>query len=89
MKTAKLAISLALTGISIGLISPAAVAQKSREQVRQELVQARHEGFTPAGRTQYPPTEAATARNKEIHVATTHGNEKAPAPDHHDQVAGR
>ncbi|AET94718.1 hypothetical protein BYI23_D012080 (plasmid) [Burkholderia sp. YI23] len=89
MKAAKLAVVLVMTGISIGLASQSAMAQKSREQVRQELAQAQHDGYTPASRTQYPPTEALIARNKEIHAVATHGGEKAPGPDRHDQVAGR
>lgn len=89
MKVAKLAVVLTMTGVSIALVSQAALAQKSREQVRQELAQTQHEGYTPAGRTQYPPTEASIARNKEIHAAATHQGENAPGADHHDQIAGR
>ncbi|EKS72770.1 DUF4148 domain-containing protein [Caballeronia sp. Lep1P3] len=89
MKAAKIAVVFAITGVSIGLISPSALAQKSRGQVREELALAQHEGYTPAGRTQYPPSEASIARNKEIHAAVTHGGEKAPGPDQHDQLAGR
>ncbi len=89
MKAAKLAVVLAMTGVSIGLVSQAALAQKSREQVRQELAQAQHEGYTPAGRTQYPPTEASIARNKEIHAVATHRGERTLGADRHDQIAGR
>ncbi|KDR28449.1 MULTISPECIES: DUF4148 domain-containing protein [Caballeronia] len=75
---------------TLGLVSEVAIAQsKSREQVRQELIQARHEGITPASKTQYPPTEAVLARNKEIHAATTHAGERSPSADQHDQISGR
>ncbi|GJH25837.1 hypothetical protein AWB71_05046 [Caballeronia peredens] len=90
MKAAKLAVMFAATAVSMGVISQAAMAQgKTREQVRQELIQAQHDGITPVAKTQYPPTEANVARNKEIHAAYAHGGEKSPNVDHHDQLAGR
>ncbi|SAL79008.1 hypothetical protein AWB71_05811 [Caballeronia peredens] len=90
MRAAKFAVVFALAGASIGLISQSAAAQgKSREQVRQELVQAQHDGITPMSKTQYPPSEATIARNKAMHAAATHGGEKSPSPDQHDQLALR
>ncbi|BBU32332.1 hypothetical protein BTHE68_60660 (plasmid) [Burkholderia sp. THE68] len=89
MRATHSAVVLAITGISFGLISQSALAQKSRQQVQQELVQAQHDGITPSTKTQYPPTDAMVARNKEVHAATTHRGEKSPATDHHDQGVSR
>ncbi|SAK44681.1 hypothetical protein AWB80_00788 [Caballeronia pedi] len=89
MRAAKGAVVLAITGISFGLVSQSAMAQKSRQQVQQELVQAQHDGVVPSTKTQYPPTDAMIARNKEVHAVTTHRGEKSPATDHHDQPVSR
>ncbi|WP_082712044.1 DUF4148 domain-containing protein [Burkholderia singularis] len=40
---------------------------KTREQVRQELIQAYHDGLLPTSKLDYPPSEATIARNKELH----------------------
>ncbi|MGK8405162.1 MULTISPECIES: DUF4148 domain-containing protein [Burkholderia cepacia complex] len=40
---------------------------KTREQVRQELIQAWHDGLLPTSRHDYPPSPATIARNKELH----------------------
>ncbi|MDR5855760.1 DUF4148 domain-containing protein [Caballeronia sp. LZ062] len=90
MNAGKFAAALAIAGVSMGMISQSATAQgKTREQVRQELVQARHEGIIPANKTQYPPSHATIARNQATHAAETHGGEKSPSPDQHDQLAAR
>ena len=40
---------------------------KTREQVRQELIQAYHDGLLPIRKHDYPPSAATIARNKELH----------------------
>ncbi|MFM0033964.1 DUF4148 domain-containing protein [Paraburkholderia strydomiana] len=37
---------------------------KTREQVVQELIQARRDGYIPAGNIDYPPSSATIARNR-------------------------
>ncbi|MFM0197927.1 DUF4148 domain-containing protein [Paraburkholderia strydomiana] len=43
---------------------------KTREQVVQELVQARREGLVPSGRADYPPSQATIERNRARMQAT-------------------
>lgn len=43
---------------------------KTREQVVQELIQARRDGLVPAGHADYPPSQATVARNRERMKAT-------------------
>ncbi|SMF99594.1 DUF4148 domain-containing protein [Burkholderia singularis] len=66
--------SSAVAGASV--TSPAALqaqsantvsSGKTREQVRQELIQAYHDGLLPTSKLDYPPSEATIARNKELH----------------------
>ncbi|MBF5008658.1 DUF4148 domain-containing protein [Burkholderia pseudomultivorans] len=40
---------------------------KTREQVRQELIQAYHDGLLPTSKHDYPASPATIARNKELH----------------------
>jgi hypothetical protein len=76
--------------VSMGVASQAVQAQgKSREEVRQELIQAQHDGKIQSSKTQYPPNAAAIARNKELHAASRHAGETAPVADHHDSLAAR
>ncbi|THJ57508.1 DUF4148 domain-containing protein [Burkholderia sp. LS-044] len=71
--------------LSIAAISQAAAAQqKTRQEVRQELVRARHDGVIPSPNHDYPASPAAVARNQEIHRATVHRGETAPLVDAHD-----
>lgn len=71
--------------LSIAAISQAAAAQqKSRQEVRQELVRARHDGVIPSPNHDYPASPAAVARNQAIHRATVHRGETAPVVDAHD-----
>ena len=39
-------------------------AEKTRGQVRQELIESEHAGLVPAGRTGYPPSQATINRNR-------------------------
>ncbi|WP_323119869.1 DUF4148 domain-containing protein [Burkholderia alba] len=39
---------------------------KTREEVRRELIQAYRDGFLPTKDTDYPPSPATRARNREI-----------------------
>ncbi|MFW6855157.1 DUF4148 domain-containing protein [Burkholderia gladioli] len=44
-----------------------AAAGKTREQVRQELIQAYHDGLLPASKNDYPPSASTIERNQELH----------------------
>ena len=78
-------IVVAAAVLSIAAISQAAAAQqKTRQEVRQELVRARHDGVIPSPNHDYPASPAAVARNQEIHRATVHRVEAAPLVDAHD-----
>lgn len=86
MKVARIVVVLVMTGAML----PLAMAQgKSREQVREELIQARHDGLLAANKRQYPPDESAIARNKRSHAAAFHAGEQSPNVDQHDQLAQR
>jgi len=90
MNTVKLSALLVAATLSVGALSQAAQAQgKTREQVRQELAQARHDGVIPLSKTKYPPTPDQIARNKEVHAAAMHRGEGSPTADHHDSIAAR
>ncbi|RQU03057.1 DUF4148 domain-containing protein [Burkholderia cepacia] len=78
-------IVVAAAVLSITAVSQAAAAQqKTRQEVRQELVRARHDGVIPSPNHDYPASPATVARNKEIHRATVHRGETAPLVDAHD-----
>ncbi|MDR5761061.1 DUF4148 domain-containing protein [Caballeronia sp. LZ035] len=86
MKKSLITAMLITSSMALMLASGVASAQgKSRDQVRQELVQAQHDGDVPSTKTQYPPSEQMVARNKEVHASAVHAGEKAPAVDHHDK----
>ncbi len=81
------ATAAALTALAL---SPAAFAQgKTRDEVRQELIRAQHEGVVPAGKNDYPPSAALVARNKELHAISVHGGKTDLARDQHDQTVAR
>ncbi|ABA53383.1 DUF4148 domain-containing protein [Burkholderia pseudomallei] len=81
------ATAAALTALAL---SPAAFAQgKTRDEVRQELIRAQHEGVVPAGKNDYPPSAALVARNKELHAISVHGGKTDLALDQHDQTLAR
>lgn len=81
------ATAAALTALAL---SPAAFAQgKTRDEVRQELIRAQHEGVVPAGKNDYPPSAALVARNKELHAISVHGGKTDLALDQHDQIVAR
>ncbi|CAK0021518.1 DUF4148 domain-containing protein [Burkholderia pseudomallei] len=81
------ATAAALTALAL---SPAAFAQgKTRDEVRQELIRAQHEGVVPAGKNNYPPSAALVARNKELHAISVHGGKTDLALDQHDQTVAR
>lgn len=90
MKATKIAMVFLVAGIAAEMPFLAASAQgKTREEVRQELLKARHDGISPANKPQYPPTEDMLNRNRELHALTTHAGEKSPAFEQHDTVADR
>ncbi len=81
------ATAAALTALAL---SPAAFAQgKTRDEVRQELIRAQHEGVVPAGKNDYPPSAALVARNKELHAISVHGGKTDLPLDQHDQTVAR
>ncbi|VBU23309.1 Uncharacterised protein [Burkholderia pseudomallei] len=81
------ATAAALTALAL---SPAAFAQgKTRDEVRQELIRAQHEGVVPASKNDYPPSAALVARNKELHAISVHGGKTDLALDQHDQTLAR
>lgn len=78
-------IFIAAAALSTVAFSQAVAAQqKTRQEVRQELVRARHDGVIPSPNHDYPASPAAVARNREIHRATVHRGETAPIVDAHD-----
>ncbi|KVR01277.1 DUF4148 domain-containing protein [Burkholderia ubonensis] len=86
MKRLRLMIVIAAALLSIAAFSEGAAAQsKTRQEVLQELLQARHDGVIPSTKQDYPPSPALVARNKEIHRVTVHGGEQAPMFDAHDE----
>ena len=92
MKTAQFAALFVTAMLSLGLASQAAFAQtqgKTRTEVIDELKQAQHDGTVPTSKTQYPPTDEITARNKALHGISVHAGEKAPQADNHDSLANR
>ncbi|EKS9800347.1 MULTISPECIES: DUF4148 domain-containing protein [Burkholderia] len=78
-------IVIAAAALSIAAFSRAAAEQqKTRQEVRQEPVRARHDGVIPSPKQDYPASPATVARNQEIHRATLHRGEAAPMVDAHD-----
>ncbi|WP_175819012.1 DUF4148 domain-containing protein [Burkholderia sp. BCC0419] len=85
MKIPRPMIAMTVAALSIAAVSQAMAAQsKTRQEVRQELVRARHDGVIPSPNHDYPASPAAIARNQEIHRATVHRGERAPMVDAHD-----
>ncbi|RQR37630.1 DUF4148 domain-containing protein [Burkholderia sp. Bp9143] len=78
-------ISIVVAALSIAAFSQSAAAQsRSRLEVRQELLRARHDGVIPSPKHDYPPSRATIARNQDIHRSTVHRGEAAPLVDAHD-----
>lgn len=78
-------ITIAVAALSIAAFSQTVAAQaKTRQEVRHELVRARHDGVIPSPNHDYPASPATVARNREIHRSTVHRGEKAPMVDAHD-----
>ncbi|WP_080418759.1 DUF4148 domain-containing protein [Burkholderia ubonensis] len=67
------AASSASSARSAAAVAPAspsgnsAPSGKTREQVRQELIRAYHDGLLPTSNHDYPPGPETIARNKELH----------------------
>ncbi|EUC21579.1 DUF4148 domain-containing protein [Paraburkholderia hospita] len=68
-------LSLVATGMVAAQETPPSQG-KTREQVREELVQAWRDGLLPYKRYEYPPSAETIARNKELY-AITHPNDAA------------
>ncbi|QVN22541.1 DUF4148 domain-containing protein [Burkholderia pyrrocinia] len=78
-------IAMTVAALSISAFSQTVAAQaKARQEVRQELVRAWHDGVIPSPNHDYPASPAAVARNQEIHRSMVHRGEKAPMVDAHD-----
>jgi hypothetical protein len=78
-------ISIVAAALSIAAFSqPVAAQAKTRQEVRQELLRARHDGVIPSPKHDYPASPATIARNQEIHRSTVHRGESAPLVDAHD-----
>lgn len=78
-------IAITVAALSIAAYSQTVAAQaKTRQDVRQELVRALHDGVIPSPNHDYPASPAVVARNQEIHRSTVHRGEKAPMVDAHD-----
>ncbi|AIY41306.1 hypothetical protein LT85_2148 [Collimonas arenae] len=91
MKSAQLI--LAITAASFSLSTAAENATdtkgKTRQQVRQELKQAQHDGEIPAKNADYPPSRETIQRNKQSHKAAIHPkNETTRGVDTHDDRSG-
>jgi hypothetical protein len=85
MKTAQFIALLAAGSLTLATLAPTAQAQaKTREQVRQELMQARHNG-TLENKARYPSTADTIARAKQVHAAAIHRGESMPSVDSHDK----
>ncbi|RQR66622.1 DUF4148 domain-containing protein [Burkholderia sp. Bp9126] len=85
MNIAKLSTCVAVAILAAGGIAPNAFAQgKTRADVRQELVQAQHDGTIPSNKHDYPPGPQQIDRNKVLHGISVHGREQAPGLDAHD-----
>ncbi|AOK55906.1 DUF4148 domain-containing protein [Burkholderia stagnalis] len=85
MNVAKLSTCLVAAILAAGGIAPNAFAQgKTRADVRQELVQAQHDGTIPSNKHDYPPGPQQVDRNKVLHGISVHGKETAPGLDAHD-----
>ncbi|MGU8077107.1 DUF4148 domain-containing protein [Burkholderia pyrrocinia] len=85
MNVAKLSTLLAAAALTMGGIAPTAFAQgKTRADVRQELVQAQHEGTIPVSENDYPPSQVRIERKKTLHNVSVHAGERAPGIDAHD-----
>ncbi|MBP0595562.1 DUF4148 domain-containing protein [Paraburkholderia sp. LEh10] len=90
MKAARLAAAIVTATLAMGALSQTAFAQgKSRDQVRNELIQAQHDGMLPVSKTQYPPNANLIERNKEVHASSRHAGEKSPAIDRHDGMTAQ
>ncbi|MGV7241742.1 DUF4148 domain-containing protein [Caballeronia sordidicola] len=76
---------LVLTCASVVAFAQTPPSGKTRQQVQQELVQARHDGIIPTTKNDYPPSAATVARNQDVHAVTKHPGERVPAQaDLHD-----
>ncbi|MGV7242878.1 DUF4148 domain-containing protein [Caballeronia sp. M23-90] len=90
MKASKISAVVVFACASAVAFAQVPSSGKTREQVKQELAQAQHDGIVPAPKHDYPPSPARVARNKEVHALTKHAGEQIPVQaDHHDTVAGR
>ncbi|ELA00588.1 hypothetical protein D769_04469 [Cupriavidus sp. HMR-1] len=60
-------------------------SKRTTAQVRQELIEAKHDGTYARGNAEFPPSEQTVKRHKEEHAAAKHPNEGKPTkPDAHD-----
>lgn len=60
-------VSIASSAPMVSQSGSVAPQSKTREQVRQELIRAYHDGVLPTSKHDYPPSPQTIARNKELH----------------------
>ncbi|TWC75363.1 uncharacterized protein DUF4148 [Burkholderia sp. SJZ115] len=77
-----LGMGIALGGLCLG--GQATAQAKTRAEVRQELLHARHDGYLPNRRTNFPPDASMVARSRQLHRLTIHRGESSPRFDEHD-----
>ncbi|KVE28380.1 hypothetical protein WS67_06350 [Burkholderia singularis] len=88
MKTKTIVAASVAIALSMVVSTQAAWAQgKTRAEVKQELVQAQHEGIVPAGKNDYPPSKALIKRNQATHAVSVHGGKPSATLDEHDKQA--
>lgn len=88
MKSTQLILALAAASLSFGAAAADSASNgkgKTRQEVRQELSKAQHEGEIPARNADYPPSKDTIKRNQQNHKAAVHPkNEKTNGIDSHD-----
>lgn len=90
MKFTQLAVAMVAASFTLGAVAAESTQTqpskgKTRQEVRQELSKAQHDGEIPARNADYPPTQDTIKRNQQSHKSAVHPkNEKANGIDSHD-----
>lgn len=92
MKFNQLMLVLTAASFSLGAVGAESTSNttgKTRQEVKQELARAQHDGEIPARNADYPPSRETIKRNQQSHKAAVHPkNEKANGIDSHDDRSG-
>lgn len=92
MKSTQLILALAAASLSFSAVAADSTSDgkgKTRQEVRQELTEAQHNGQVPARNADYPPSKDTVKRNQQSHKAAVHPkNEKTNGIDSHDDRGG-